>query len=139
MKLVLKFQLKSVSKCVCIQFTVNFGRLAISCYYFNNDIKDSVTSYLWVAKCICLDQMRIFCSNLFNRSLNICTPSYKRVEMQDREAFPDSRRGREKPFKMYTDNPGITVQLTDLEPGWRSGKTNNAQASYNFCIKTIWL
>lgn len=72
---------------------------------------------------------------LLSGVLHIFLSSHKGVEMQDRETFPDSKRGREKPFRMYNDNQVITVQLTDLEPGWRSEKTNIAQASYHVCFQ----
>ena len=60
---------------------------------------------------------------------------YKRVELKDREGFPDSKRTREKPFKMYSGNQEITVKLTDLEEGWELDKTDGTQVSDNFRSK----
>ena len=61
------------------------------------------------------------------RYLHICLPFYKRVELKDRERFPESKPAKEKPFRMYNDNAVITVKLTNLEDGWELDKTNDTQ------------
>ncbi|XP_078343251.1 uncharacterized protein LOC144628987 isoform X2 [Oculina patagonica] len=53
--------------------------------------------------------------------------SKRRVELKDRERFPDSRPAREKPFRMYNDNKEITVKLTNLEEGWKTDKMPDTQ------------
>lgn len=52
---------------------------------------------------------------------------HKRVELKDRERFPESRPAKEKPFRMYNDNTVIIVKLTSLEDGWKLDKTNDTQ------------
>lgn len=54
---------------------------------------------------------------------------HKRVELKDRERFPDSKPAREEPFRMYNDNSAITVKLTDLEKGWEFDKTDDTQVT----------
>ena len=54
-------------------------------------------------------------------------PFYKRVELKDRERFPESKPTKEKPFRMISDNTVITVKLTSLEAGWELDKTNHTQ------------
>ena len=50
------------------------------------------------------------------------------METQDKELFPDSWRGMEKPFKMYNNSKKITVKLvTDPEEGWELDKTAGEQ------------
>ena len=52
----------------------------------------------------------------------------QRVEMQDRNRFPDSVPcTKEKPFKMYSDGKDLTVSLMDLEGGWTLDKTPHTQ------------
>lgn len=51
----------------------------------------------------------------------------KRVKAQEKEFFPGSTQSKEKPFKMYSDDKDITVQLTDLEEGWELDKTPSLQ------------
>lgn len=53
--------------------------------------------------------------------------SRKRVEMKEKERFPDSKPAREKPFKLYNNNKEITVKLTNIEKGWELDKTNEEQ------------
>ena len=64
---------------------------------------------------------------IFAVYLHICLPFYKRVELKDRERFPESKPAKEKPFRMYNDNAVITVKLTNLEDGWELDKTNDTQ------------
>ncbi|RMX52941.1 hypothetical protein pdam_00010931 [Pocillopora damicornis] len=53
---------------------------------------------------------------------------YKRVKTQDREQFPDSWKGMEKPFKMYNNSKNITVKLmVDPEKGWELDETPGEQ------------
>lgn len=59
--------------------------------------------------------------------LHMCLSFHKRVELKDRERFPESRPAKEKPFRMYNDNKTITVKLTNLEKGWELDKTNDTQ------------
>ena len=56
-------------------------------------------------------------------------PFHKRVELTEKERFPDSRPAREQPFRMYNDSKLITVKLTDLEEGWELDKTNDTQVT----------
>nr|XP_058960246.1 uncharacterized protein LOC131787178 [Pocillopora verrucosa] len=54
--------------------------------------------------------------------------SLRRVETQDKELFPHSWKGMEKPFKMYNNSKNITVKLvTDPEEGWELDKTAGEQ------------
>ena len=62
----------------------------------------------------------------------MCLPFRKRVELNDRERFPESKPAKEKPFRMYNDNAVITVKLNNLEDGWELDKTNDTQVNCNF-------
>ncbi|CAH3155234.1 unnamed protein product [Pocillopora meandrina] len=54
--------------------------------------------------------------------------SMRRVKTQDREQFPDSWKGMEKPFKMYNNSKKITVKLmVDPEKGWELDETPGEQ------------
>ena len=57
---------------------------------------------------------------------------HKRVELKDRERFPDSKApAREQPFRMYNESKEITVKLTNLEEGWEFDKTEDTQVKCN--------
>ena len=75
-----------------------------------------------------------FCRWVFNLTLKylfifLSLAIQKRVEVKDRERFPDSKPAREQPFRMYNDNKVITVKLTDLEEGWEFDKTKDTQVT----------
>ena len=62
-------------------------------------------------------------------------PFPKRVELTEKERFPDSKPARQKPFRMYEDNTVISVKLTDLEKGWNLDNTGDTQVNCNFYSK----
>ncbi|XP_022807480.1 uncharacterized protein LOC111344511 [Stylophora pistillata] len=53
--------------------------------------------------------------------------SRRQVEMKDEQRFCESKRSREKPFKLSNDNKWLTVKVTNIEEGWKLDKTNPEQ------------
>lgn len=47
--------------------------------------------------------------------------------MKDEQRFCESKRSREKPFKLSNDNKWLTVKVTNIEEGWKLDKTNPEQ------------
>lgn len=55
---------------------------------------------------------------------------FQRVERKDKEVFADSKKSKEKPFKLYKDNKDIKVWLgpEDLKnDGWELDKKDPTQ------------
>ena len=65
--------------------------------------------------------------------LCMCLTFHKRVELAEKEGFPESKRAREKPFRMFKHNRMMTVKLTNLKEGWNFDNTEGTQVNCNLC------
>jgi len=61
----------------------------------------------------------------------MCLPFTKRVELTEKERFPDSKSARQKLFRMYDDNRAFSVKLNDVEKGWNLDNTGDTQVNCN--------